>query len=146
MPEEEPTWRPVGDVTMLTSVTVESVEFARECLETIVDAGPYRLDDATVARMLRMWHDTSELNEVFAAQGRRWRQDALGTRHEGDVIHFCALVDEERALIDKILSIATGNGDGGCTTTTSRLRSKPHSIGRQSTSETSHRTRRRWTD
>ena len=106
MPEEEPTWRPVGDVTMLTSVTVESVEFARECLETIVDAGPYRLDDATVARMLRMWHDTSELNEVFAAQGRRWRQDALGTRHEGDVIHFCALVDEERALIDKILSIA----------------------------------------
>ncbi|MDH3368088.1 MAG: hypothetical protein OEX97_13565 [Acidimicrobiia bacterium] len=69
MRDEEPTWRPVGDVTMLTGVTVQSVEFAREHLDTIREAGSYRLDDATVARMLRMWHDTSDLNQVFAEQG-----------------------------------------------------------------------------
>ena len=55
--------------------------------------------------MLRMWHDTSDLNQVFAEQGRRWRQEATGTRHEGDVVHFCAVVDEERGLIDEILTI-----------------------------------------
>lgn len=106
MHDEEPMWRPVGDVTMLTSVTVQSVEFAREHLDTIRDAGRYRLDDGTVARMLRTWHDTSEMNQVFAEQGRRWRQEAKGTRHEGDVVHFCALVAEERGLIDEILTIA----------------------------------------
>lgn len=30
----------------------------------------------------------------------------MGTRQEGDVVHFCALVDEERGLIDEILAIA----------------------------------------
>ena len=105
MRDEEPTWRPVGDVTMLTGVTVQSVEFAREHLDTIREAGSYRLDDATVARMLRMWHDTSDLNQVFAEQGQRWRQEATGTRHEGDVVHFCDVVEEERGLIDEILTI-----------------------------------------
>ncbi len=64
MRDEEPMWRPVGDVTMLTGVAVQSVRFAREHLDTIRDAGPYRLDDATVARMLRTWHDTSDMNGV----------------------------------------------------------------------------------
>ena len=106
MCDEPPVWRPVGDVSLLTAATVESVAFAREHLDTIKNSGPYGLDDDTVERMLRLWSDTSDMNEVFAEQGRRWLQEAMGTRYEGAIDHFCSLVAEERGLIEEITAIA----------------------------------------
>lgn len=106
MRDEEPTWRPVSDVALVTGVAVQGVEAAREFLATIRPADPYRLDDATVARMLDTWSESSQWCEIYAEQGRRWALEARGTRYEADVAHYCAVVDEERALVDEILAIA----------------------------------------
>ena len=107
MREEEPMWRPVSDVAMLTDVARQSVDFAREHLDTIRDAGPYQLDDATVARMLRVWNESSDMNQVFAQQGLRWQQEVLSRSSEQAVAAYCVLVEEERVLIDEILTITT---------------------------------------
>ncbi len=105
MGKEEPMWRPVSDVAMLTDVARQSVEFANEHLNTIRDAGPYQLDDATVARMLRVWNESSDMNQVFAQQGHRWRQELTSRSSAQAVAAYCALVDEERVLVDEILAI-----------------------------------------
>jgi hypothetical protein len=67
----------------------------------------YQLDDATVSRVVATWQVTrDDLEQLFAEQGRRWRQETRDTGHQADVEHYCALVAEERAVVEEILALA----------------------------------------
>lgn len=107
MHDEEPTWQPLSALPMLTTHAAEGVRLAREHLDLLGEASPYRLDDATVAREIATWQTTrDDLDQLFTEQGRRWQQQAQGTRHEGEVEHYRALVAEERDLVEQILTLA----------------------------------------
>lgn len=85
---------------MLTAHAAKGVRLAREHLDALGEATPYRLDDATVAGVIRTWEVTrNDLGQLFAEQGRRWLQEARVTRQQGNVEHFCAVVAEERGLV-----------------------------------------------
>ena len=105
--DEEPNWQPVSAVPMLTARVAEGVQLAREHLDLLREAHRYQLDDATVTRVIQTWQVTcDDLDLLFAEQGRRWRQQTRGTRRQADVERYCALVDEERSLVEEILRLA----------------------------------------
>jgi len=92
---------------MLTARVAEGVQLAREHLDLLREAHRYQLDDATVTRVIQTWQVTcDDLDLLFAEQGRRWRQQTRGTRRQADVERYCALVDEERSLVEEILRLA----------------------------------------
>lgn len=107
MRDDEPTWQPLSALPMLTAHAAEGVELARQHFDTLRQAGPYRLADAEVGRVIQTWTVTrDDLDRLFAEQGRRWQQQTRGTRHQRDVEHYCALVAEERALVEQLLALA----------------------------------------
>lgn len=71
MDDEEPTWQPISALPMLTAHAAEGARLARQHLDTLREATPYRLDDATVAGLIRTWEVTrDDLDQLFAEQGR----------------------------------------------------------------------------
>jgi hypothetical protein len=92
---------------MMTARVAEGVRLAREHLELLRRAHPYQLDDTTVSRVIATWRVTrDDLDHLFAGQGRRWRDLTRGTGHQHDVERYCALVAEERAVVEEILTLA----------------------------------------
>lgn len=53
MRDEEPTWQPLSALPLLTAQAVEGVRLAQEHLDPLRQAGPYRLDDASVDHVIR---------------------------------------------------------------------------------------------
>jgi hypothetical protein len=105
--DDEPTWQPLSALPMLTTHAAEGVRLAREHLETLSEAHPYRLGDADVAGVIQTWTVTrDDLDQLFTEQGRRWQRQARGTRQQADVEHYCALVADERSLVEEILTLA----------------------------------------
>ena len=92
---------------MLMVIAAEGVRLAREHLNNLRDAHPYRLDDASVARVISTWEVTrDDLTSCSrnAEQGRRWQQQARGGRQQARR-RDCALVAEERGLVEDILAL-----------------------------------------
>lgn len=107
MGDDEPMWQPLSALPMLTTHAVEGVRLAREHLDTLRQAGRYRLDDESVDHVIRTFSVTrDDLDQRFAGQGRGWMAATKGGRQQGDVGHYCALVAEERALVEEILTLA----------------------------------------
>ena len=90
---------------MLTVVAAEGVRLAREHLNNLREAHPYRPDDASVARVISTWESHARrLEQLFAEQGRRWQQQARCGRRQARR-RDCALVAEERGLVEDILAL-----------------------------------------
>ncbi len=71
MLDDEPSWQPLSGLPMLTVHAAEGVRLAREHLDTLREARPYRLDDASVAHVIRTWEVTrDDLDQLFTEQGR----------------------------------------------------------------------------
>jgi hypothetical protein len=70
--DDEPSWQPLSALPMLTAHAAEGVRLAPEHLDNLREAHPYRLDDASVARVISTWEVTrDDLDQLFAEQGRR---------------------------------------------------------------------------
>jgi hypothetical protein len=105
--DDEPSWQRLSALPMLTAHAAEGVRLAREHLDTLREAHPYRLDDASVAHVIRTWEVTrDDLDRLFTEQGRRWQRQARSTRQQVGVEHYCALVAEESGLVEEILTLA----------------------------------------
>jgi len=107
MRDEEPTWRPLTSIDMVTAIAVQSLAFAQEHLDTVGPVRPYVLDDHTVARMLRIWGNAKDNNALFADQARRWQTEAATQPdYHQAVTELVSIVDQERGLIDEIIATA----------------------------------------
>ena len=70
--DDEPSWQPLSALPMLTTHAAEGVRLARAHLDTLREATPYRLDDASVARVIETWEVTrDDLDQLFSEAGRR---------------------------------------------------------------------------
>ena len=103
--DDEPSWQPLSALPMLTVIAAESARLAREHLINL--ARSPGLDDASVARVISTWEVTrDDLTSCSrnAEQGRRWQQQARGGRQQARR-RDCALVAEERGLVEDILAL-----------------------------------------
>ena len=107
MGDGEPNWRPISDLPMLAANLDQGRQLAREHLDTLKQAQPYQLDDATVARIIATWQITrDDLDQLFGEQGRVWQQQPLNASQAADVERYCAAADNDCALVDEILVLA----------------------------------------
>ncbi|MFI0454531.1 hypothetical protein [Actinomadura sp. 6N118] len=109
--DEEPTWRPVRDVGMMTTVVAEQLAHSKEMLEMFEQARPDRpnarvLDDHTVAETRRVYGQmAADYEELFGEQGRRWQALTLGKATRRLVDAYVAVVDEHRQVLADILAL-----------------------------------------
>jgi hypothetical protein len=106
--DREPTWQPLAAVPTLTAHIRQGVTLAREQLALLARAQerPYLLDDATVNRLRAAFENTRDDTELFAEQGRRWQAAAADPATRAAVDGYVALVAQERALVDQVLTVA----------------------------------------
>ena len=75
--EREQNWYPISKLGWFTSHIREGVEATRRQLELLqpARARPYALDDATVARIIRVHGDQAGDLTLFQNQADRWKTD-----------------------------------------------------------------------
>ncbi|MEU7457562.1 hypothetical protein [Streptosporangium roseum] len=108
-PQEEPTWQPISMLAMLTAHVEDGVTMVREQRATLEEgrSKPYVLDDATVARVKKVFTQTAADNEqLFAEQGRRWAALDLSAEQRRGVERYVALVEQMQAETTAILALA----------------------------------------
>jgi hypothetical protein len=73
-PGREQNWYPVGKAGWFTQHVREGIEVTAEQLRLLQPAlaQPYRLDDATVARIIRVHQDQADDLVLFQDQADRW--------------------------------------------------------------------------
>jgi hypothetical protein len=74
-PGREQNWYPISKLGWFTGHIREGVEATRRQLELLQPAlaRPYLLDDATVARIIRVHRDQAADLDLFQNQADRWR-------------------------------------------------------------------------
>jgi hypothetical protein len=99
--DDDPSWQPLSALPMLTVIAAEGVRLAREPLNNLREAHPYRLDDALVARVISTW----EVTQDDLTSCSRNRAAGGNSRHAVAGGRSGALVAEERGLVEDILAL-----------------------------------------
>lgn len=104
MGDDEPMWQPLSALPMLTTHAVEGVRLAREHLDTLRQAGRYRLDDESVDHVIRTFSVTrDDLDQLFAGQRRGWMAATKGGRRSWPAAsELSSQGVEMKALVDGI--------------------------------------------
>lgn len=109
MLDREPNWQPISRLPQITAIVEGGIALAKEQLALMREGieQPYRLDNATVERTIRVFTTTrNDLTELFGPQGERWASNGLGATRQKEVDHYRALVAQELGLVNDVLSTA----------------------------------------
>ncbi|MDP9850259.1 hypothetical protein [Streptosporangium lutulentum] len=106
--QEEPIWQPLSMLAVLSVHVKEGGTAAREHRAALEKGrfAPRVLDDATVARVKKVFTQTAEDNALFAEQGRRWAAEDLTPVQRNQVERYAALVAELQRETTAILALA----------------------------------------
>jgi hypothetical protein len=107
--EREQNWYPVGKVGWFTQHIREGIEITAEQLTLLQPAlaQPYRLDDATVARIIRVHQDQAGDLVLFQNQADRWNAEPeLTPAQRAAVAEYEAAIGELRRLNAEVLTAA----------------------------------------
>ena len=105
---QEATRDSLGMLDTLTEHVEQSVTMVREKRANLEKARvtPGVLDDATVARVKRVFGQTAEDAEMFAEQGRQWAAEGITPAQRDQVECYAALVAELQRETTAILALA----------------------------------------
>jgi hypothetical protein len=105
---QEPTWDSLGMLEALTAHVEQNVTMVREKRADLEKARltPGVLDDATVARVKRVFGQMAEDAEMFAEQGRQWAAEGITPAQRDQVERYAALVAELQRETTAILALA----------------------------------------
>ncbi|SNT34315.1 hypothetical protein SAMN05216276_103564 [Streptosporangium subroseum] len=105
---QESTRDSLGMLDALTAHVEQSVTMVREKRANLekARATPGVLDDATVARVKRMFGQTAEDAEMFAEQGRQWAAEGITPDQRDQVECYAALVTELQRETTAVLALA----------------------------------------
>jgi hypothetical protein len=105
---QESTRDSLGMLDALTAHVEQSVTMVREKRANLEKARvtPGVLDDATVARVKRVFGKTAEDAEMFAEQGRQWAAEGITPAQRDQVECYAALVVELQHETTAILALA----------------------------------------
>ena len=105
----EQNWYPIGKVGWFTQHIREGIEVTAEQLRLLQPAlaRPYQLDDATVARTVRVHEDQADDLVLFQNQADKWRaMPGLNPAHRAAVQEYEATIGELRRLNAEVLAAA----------------------------------------
>ncbi len=106
--DQEPNWQPVSSIRMIAEMIDGQLEAGRDQYRTLVEAEvrPYRLDDATVARVQRVYGDTKADLWLYDTQLSRWRQDPLTSSQQAEVGRLEGQMIDLNQVVEQILALA----------------------------------------
>ena len=107
--EREQNWYPIGKVGWFTQHIREGIEVTAEQLRLLQPAlaRPYQLDDATVARTIRVHQDQADDLTLFQNQAGRWKAaPGLTAAQRAAVAGFEAAIGQLRQLNSEVLAVA----------------------------------------
>ncbi len=105
----EQNWYPISKLGWFTGHIREGVEATRCQLELLqpARARPYLLDDATVARTIRVHRDQAGDLTLFQNQADRWKADpGLTDAQRAGIAAYEALIAELRQVNSEVLAVA----------------------------------------
>jgi len=106
--DREPHWQPISALRMIASMIDGQLEAGRDQYRTLAEAEvrPYRLDDATVARVQRVYGDTASDLWLFDTQLFRWSEQHLTSAQRGEVERLEGQMVNLHQAVDQILALA----------------------------------------
>lgn len=108
-PEREQNWYPVSQVGWFTAHIREGIAVTGHQLELLQPAlaRPGLLDDATVARIIRVHQDQADDLVLFQNQADKWKAlPGLTTAQQADVAGYGAALAQLRQLNSDVLAAA----------------------------------------
>lgn len=108
--DQEPNWQPIGSLATIASLIDDQLEAARDQYRSLLEAEsrPYVLDDATVARVARVYGDTADDLWLYDRQLARWSQQNLTSLQRAEVERLGHQMVDLHEVVDQILAIAEG--------------------------------------
>ena len=108
-PGREQNWYPISKLGWFTSHIREGVEATSRQLELLqpARARPYLLDDATVARIIRVHRDQADDLDLFQNQAGKWKATPglTGAQRAGIAVYE-ALITQLRQVNAEVLAVA----------------------------------------
>ena len=103
-----PTWRPISWLPTISSAINGGLAAAQEFHGTLDAAWerPYSLDEATLARVRRVYAEQAEDVELYAEQLRRWQAGSLSLAQRQEVEHLASQVEQWRSAAAAVLELA----------------------------------------
>src|SRR5216683_1469034 len=108
-PGREQNWYPISKLGWFTGHIREGVEVTRRQLELLQPARArlYVLDDATVARIIRVHRDQADDLTLFQNQADRWKTGpGLTAAQRAEVAAYEKLIAQLRKLNSDVLAVA----------------------------------------
>jgi hypothetical protein len=104
----QPTWRPISWLPTISSAISGGLATAQE-FRSALDAAwdrPYSLDEATLARVRRVYAEQAEDVELYAEQLRRWQAGSLNLAQRQEVDRLAGQVEQWRSAVAAVLELA----------------------------------------
>jgi len=106
--DREPNWQPIAALATIAAVIDGQLEAGRDQYRSLLEAEvrPYRLDDATVARIQRVYGDTAADLWLFDTQLSRWDEEHLNSAQRSEVERLEAQMIDLHQVVEHILVLA----------------------------------------
>ncbi len=102
---DEPTWQPLSALGLIGNLIDAQVEDGRRQHQTLSQARPYLLDDATVERLLRTYSETETDLWLYDTQLDRWAHQAQTIDQRREVARLRVQMICLRDVVGQILAV-----------------------------------------
>lgn len=107
---QEPTWYPISALGLIGSLIDGQLDACQDQYQTLLEVKdrPYVLDDATVARLTKVYGETAEDLWVSDEQLARWSKENLTPAQRQEVQHLEHQILLLHEAVEAILTFAAG--------------------------------------
>ena len=100
-------WQPISQLPVFERLIGEMLAETRAFHDTLAGAvgRPQALDDATLDRAQRQYHERAEYLDLYEEQFRRWRAAGLTPQQTQTVDGFSVEVQRTRPVVDQVLAL-----------------------------------------
>jgi hypothetical protein len=105
----QPTWRPISWLPTISSAISGGLATAQEFHGTLEQGWeqPYRrMDEATLARVRRVYVEQADDVELYAEQLRRWQAGSMSLAQRQEVDRLAGQVEQWRSAVAAVLELA----------------------------------------
>jgi hypothetical protein len=105
---QQPNWQPVSALPMIAGLIEGTLQATKEQYETLLAAKdkPWVLDDALVARVIRVYQTQREDLWVDEEQLRRWQQESLTQAQQERIDRLTSQLTQLKDVTEAILTLA----------------------------------------